>query len=570
MAEVATEQPTPEPTAEPTPEPTATPEPPTATPTDVPPDPTWTPTPVVAAAIAEPTAPAPTPVPTDEPTVPVGEAIISAAPLPVPNPIILLGTLLLALAAAAGQVFRNDPNVLRRLLHGFDGVRGRPAYATSGSGAGPEPFDQDAHQTSGRIDAYQTLDGSASSTYPGLTQADALHEYANASTLSGDQTAGGLGGQVGGAEAWSNGATDALAKSAGHGPPANGFGQANGFEQANGIAQANGFEQVNGFDGSHPGSADPSMGQDLPKQAVGQGASSPADAVGQHGTKIADLNGGGSGSDAFSKAHSGGSFGGSTGDASFAKGPVGAGSEMAHSGLGGSSQGVGSGADLAHGGLGGTTDGIGGAQGGLGGSAGSDALARPSFGAGNVLASGAEGAGQAIGDGGLIAPDAPGQVASSGAGPSADGIGGDLGSSGLGGSQGFGQGGDTLAKSLTPPVDPAQAAPPLGGTDGVVQASIDVDPGLSQSLDDLARSLPPVDEATSAGSTDGISLASPEPVGVVAGGFGPAWLAAGALARATLPDPLQRTVRCPACDRSLALPSRFCGYCGEPLDKTLA
>ena len=40
-----------------------------------------------------------------------------------PSPFILLGTLLFALAAAAGQVLRGDPGMFRRFVDGLDGVR---------------------------------------------------------------------------------------------------------------------------------------------------------------------------------------------------------------------------------------------------------------------------------------------------------------------------------------------------------------------------------------------------------------------------------------------------------------
>jgi hypothetical protein len=66
---------------------------------------------------------------------------------------------------------------------------------------------------------------------------------------------------------------------------------------------------------------------------------------------------------------------------------------------------------------------------------------------------------------------------------------------------------------------------------------------------------------------------------------GPAWLAPGALARAgsldwdddrsdsqptTVFQPLTRTYTCPSCRRNLPFGPRFCGYCGEPLDRTIA
>jgi hypothetical protein len=68
-------------------------------------------------------------------------------------------------------------------------------------------------------------------------------------------------------------------------------------------------------------------------------------------------------------------------------------------------------------------------------------------------------------------------------------------------------------------------------------------------------------------------VTSPEPLeslaAVAGGGLGPSWLGAGALAKAPVSDPLPRIVRCPACDKALTTSGRFCGYCGEPLDKTL-
>jgi hypothetical protein len=67
---------------------------------------------------------------------------------------------------------------------------------------------------------------------------------------------------------------------------------------------------------------------------------------------------------------------------------------------------------------------------------------------------------------------------------------------------------------------------------------------------------------------------------------GPIWLAAGALARAGglelgleepaadqptwVQEPTTRTFACPSCSRRLNFGHRYCGYCGEPLDKTLA
>ncbi len=59
-------------------------------------------------------------------------------------------------------------------------------------------------------------------------------------------------------------------------------------------------------------------------------------------------------------------------------------------------------------------------------------------------------------------------------------------------------------------------------------------------------------------------------VGNGIGGASAAWLLAGAFARAESPTPLPRTVNCPSCARSLPYGHRFCGYCGDPMDKTLS
>ena len=98
--------------------------------------------------------------------------------------------------------------------------------------------------------------------------------------------------------------------------------------------------------------------------------------------------------------------------------------------------------------------------------------------------------------------------------------------------------------------------------------------------DTLARGLTPgsdafIDVAGTVGTPD---------TGVV--GASPIWAAAGALARAggldlgadetaaeepaRAHEPLTQTFECPSCHRQLAFGNRFCGYCGEPLDKTMA
>jgi hypothetical protein len=134
----------------------------------------------------------------------------------------------------------------------------------------------------------------------------------------------------------------------------------------------------------------------------------------------------------------------------------------------------------------------------------------------------------------------------------------------IGGSHGS-VGGDLFAKVPTPqaagmPPSPAVTDIALGGTSGA-------EADLADSLDALARSVssgavvPPVDAGATA-AADGATMASPA--------FDPAWLSAGALARADHQEPLPRVFRCPACRKRLVYGHRFCGYCGEPLDKTMA
>ena len=100
----------------------------------------------------------------------------------------------------------------------------------------------------------------------------------------------------------------------------------------------------------------------------------------------------------------------------------------------------------------------------------------------------------------------------------------------------------------------------FGGT-----ASAEAD--LADSLDALARSVssgavtPPVDAGATA-AADGATMA--------ASAFDPAWLSAGALARSAHQEPLPPVFRCPACRKPQAYGHRFCGYCGEPLDKAIA
>jgi hypothetical protein len=145
--EVAAAPPAEEPTPEPTPEPTATPVPPTATPLapTATATATSTATAIVVAAVADPPAEATPLPPTPEPTEPAGEVEIAGSPLSDPSPFILLGTLLFALAAAAGQVLRADPGMFRRFVDGLDGVRRLTGRSIGGgAGAGTAPAIQSA------------------------------------------------------------------------------------------------------------------------------------------------------------------------------------------------------------------------------------------------------------------------------------------------------------------------------------------------------------------------------------------------------------------------------------------
>jgi hypothetical protein len=90
---------------------------------------------------------------------------------------------------------------------------------------------------------------------------------------------------------------------------------------------------------------------------------------------------------------------------------------------------------------------------------------------------------------------------------------------------------------------------------------------LAERLETLARTL---SSADGTGVADAWDESAPPRSTVGAGGLEPSWLGAGALARAPRQDPLPKTFRCPACRRSLVYGHRFCGYCGEPLDKTMA
>ncbi|MGE3913792.1 MAG: zinc ribbon domain-containing protein, partial [Chloroflexota bacterium] len=201
--------------------------------------------------------------------------------------------------------------------------------------------------------------------------------------------------------------------------------------------------------------------------------------------------------------------------------------------------------------------GLGGAEGGLASGGPTDALARSSGTPSDLLAQGS------------------GSVNTSSVSPPVD--------SGLGGVHGGVDGGGSLARHLTAPepgVELAKypAGPPTG--DPGMQGGLGGERGLH---DGLARGLGLSDGQPLA---DGSGSVAPGTTGL--GAVGPGWLAAGALARAgayDLPDdqaasqqereghsvpPRARQVRCPACDRDLPPGPRFCGYCGEPLDRTMA
>ena len=236
--------------------------------------------------------------------------------------------------------------------------------------------------------------------------------------------------------------------------------------------------------------------------------------------------------DAVPQAPSGGSLGGNQGSDLLARGGGFSGSELA-SGNGASGSGFGG----AQGGIGG--------DGGLGGSQGADAFARGSGAPSDVLAN--------------AGGSSPASV-----------------DSGLGGVHGGGTS-DPMARSLLPDgVDlarlPSTGAPGDLGMQGGLG-------GESGARDALARGLTPGGGAPGLDGAGTVVASSGGP------GAGPIWLAAGALARAGGADaPLEepaperptgtlfapvRTLPCPSCQRQLHFGHRYCGYCGEPLDKTM-
>jgi hypothetical protein len=133
----------------------------------------------------------------------------------------------------------------------------------------------------------------------------------------------------------------------------------------------------------------------------------------------------------------------------------------------------------------------------------------------------------------------------------------------VGGSHGVSGGQSALANSVTPSGEVANVSPLDITLDGYSGPESD----LSARLERLAQTLSSTDGAD-LGEVGTASAADAQTVG--SAGSDASWLGAGALARAPRQDPLPKTYRCPACRKPLVYGHRFCGYCGEPLDKTLA
>jgi hypothetical protein len=404
---------------------------------------------------------------------------VAGAPLSDPHPFVLLGTLLFALAAAAGQVLRSDPRLFRRMVDGFDGVR-RATDLAPGSGtstastgaAGPVPDPQ--HGTTG-----------------GTTGSAASDPVAD----------------------WPTGTFDDVSVD---GPAAP---DRVGVTSADSYATLDGTQHV-----------DPSTLSSQPPDASSQMA--PQQAGGADGQAGGQASGQGSGLDNIAKGQAG-SFDG------FAK--------TIPDGVDGFAEG---GSPLSNPGP--ASSPAAPADGSVGGHA---------SGAGDHLAKGAGPSGDAFGteigtngNGFAQAADSAGQ------GGPATGIGGSQGSAGK------------VAFGATPPVDGTGLAGPPGPPDGGLSSGPGVDAGLSESLEALARSLPPTHGV---GTANAGSEAAVDPSHSTLRGFEPSWLGAGALARAPRPElpaalPSARTFSCSACGRQLTYGHRFCGYCGEPLDKTMA
>lgn len=482
-----------------------------APPTETPAPATSTPTPVVAAVMSgpEPDATPLPPTPTDptgaeptEPTEPTETIEIASSSERDPAPFMLFGALLFALAAAAGQVLRSDPTLIRRFVPGLDGARGgpggapRPVYATAG---GPPPAGPDAFTTLTGQESVTHADITLDTTAGANTLADFVNPGEFAPTLDG-RLSGGLGGNDGGLSNLGEGARGGLDSLA-----IGGFGG----------AEANGF---GGGDG---------LGQNLSVDPSGQGADVQAD-LGQSAepqTRLTDYDPRPTSvADAAPQPAAGGGMGGGQGGDALARGISPSGSDLA----GGNGAG-----------------GFGGGQGGLGGAQGSDLLARGVGAPADALASA----------GGPLAPV----------------------DSGLGGVHGHGAP-DAMARGMTPGGVDLAGLPTTGGpADLGFQGGLGGQPGAG---DVMARGLSP-----SAGGA-GVDMAGTIVTPSGSPDAGPIWLAAGAFARAggldlgletpetdqptQAHEPPTRVFACPSCRRQLVFGHRYCGYCGEPLDKTLA
>ena len=486
-----------EPTAEPTEAPmTSTPVPTTATATATS---TPTSTPIGAAAIAE--APGTPPTEPSEPIEPAGDTELASSPFSDPSPFILLGTLLFALAAAAGQMLRTDPSMLKRMVTGHDGVRRAPG---SGGGVGTSaqsietsgpPRDPSARWS----DGYDMAAGGVHVTYPGDASTAFSHGQTGVSP-SGGQPAAGLGGHGGGLDSMAKGSAggfDTLAK-----------GSAGGFESLSSGSPGSG--EVSSF-----GGGEVSAGHDVAANAGAQPPEISAETLGDAGSRPTDLGiGDPAPGEPVVESPGGGSLGGGGGE--FARGPVGAGTELANNGLGGS-------------------------QGG-------DVLARGTGSPSDAIARGAGSPGNGFG-----------QLSS---------VSGDPGSAGslLGGGPEVPGGESALASGLTPSGEVGSLPTGTDVQDVALQSSAGAGGELAERLEKLARTI-----SSSAGAMADVGAeTAPSEAKGAASGFEPSWLGAGALARAPRQDPLPKSFRCPACRRSLVYGHRFCGYCGEPLDKTMA
>jgi len=402
-----------------------------------------------------------------------------------PAPFVLFGTLLFALAAAAGQVLRGDPSRIRRFVQGRDGVRGvgspQPAYA---GGDGSRKAWPDTHQTNVR-DGYPAQPDSALAGAP-----TGLSGFPDTFTTVGSQPSGGLGGSNGGGlNTFANGSPS-------------------GFE-SNGVGQGNAF------------------GPDVVGDPLGDAGELQPDAMGQMQPSTHPTDYGlhpASPADGGVQSSPGGGLGGGHGTDALARGvmPSGTGSELASANAPSGS--------------------LGGGQGGLGGGGGSDALARGIGSRSDLMANGSPAAGSAPAN------------------------------SGLGGHHNGADDNGSLARSPSVQLDFAK----LPATDGPAEAAFQGGLGGHIGLPDgLARAVTPAGGPSMADV--GHTVVAPDG-GVT--NVGPIWLAAGALARAgglDLPndesqpaDLRTRMYSCPSCHRTLAFGTRFCGYCGEPMDKTMA